>query len=141
MINVTVQVSTGEVLLRLDQLPRRVRRALTDKMNDIIRLAKTDMLSGPPGKFIDSTYVKSGVETIGSLLIGFIEVEDKPGVYQIYPSKARILKFIAKSGDLVKTRRVLRHPFPKGAPVVERYLTENKPWIIDQVEDAVIEAL
>lgn len=141
MISIDLRVSGDEVLLRLDQLPRRVRQELTKKFEAIFARMEGEMLQGVPGKFIDPARVRSGTSAIGSLLIGYIEVEDKPGVYAIYPTKARVLRFLAKDGDWVHTPRVLLHPFLKGAPVVERYLREQKPWLYDMIEDAVIEAL
>lgn len=141
-MNIDVTIRGEEVLLRLDQLPRKIREEIRDKFTSSIFPRMTrEILSGTPGKFIDPRYIQTGVEQIGSLVIGFLEVEDKPGVYAIYPDKARILRFVGKSGEIVRTRRVLNHPYLKGAPVVERYLLENKPWLVEEVQEAVVEAI
>jgi len=140
-MEINVQIVGEEVLLRLDQLPKAIRQSVTRKFEAITARIESEMLAATPGRYIGKERVRSGVETLGGTLIGYVEVDDKPGEYSIFPSKQPILKFIAKSGDLVRTRRVLHHPFLKGAPVVARYLLENKPWIVDQIENAVIEAL
>jgi hypothetical protein len=138
MINITVYAD--EVLFGLDQLPRKIRESLGAKFQTIFADVRQELSQTVPGKYIDQRYIQSGVEQIGSLQIGFIEAEDKPGFYVILPTKARALRFIAKSGDLVMTKRVL-HPYLKGAPIVAQYLETKKPWIFDQLESAVIEAL
>lgn len=141
MISTNITIRGDEVLFRLDQLPRKIREEVGKKFRGIFSQISQEITSRPPGKFIDPAYIQSGVEQIGSQMIGFIEVEDKPGVYAIYPSKARALRFISKSGELVQTQRVLNHPYLKGAPIVERYLAESKPWIVEEIEAAVIEAI
>jgi hypothetical protein len=138
MINITVYAD--EVTVALDQLPRKIRENLKAKFEGIFTDVRQELAQTIPGKYIDPRFIQSGVEQIGSLQIGFIEAEDKPGFYVILPTKAKALRFIAKSGDLVMTKRVL-HPYLKGAPVVAQYLETKKPWILDQLEDAVIEAL
>lgn len=141
MISTKITVRGDEVLLRLDHLPKKIREQVAGKFESIFLRMAGEMTARPPGKFLDKSYIQTGVERLGSQVIGFIEVEDKPGVYSIYPSKAPILKFVAKSGDLVRTRRVLNHPYLKGAPVVERYLLEQKPWVLEEIEDAIAEAI
>lgn len=141
MISVKISVSGDEVLFRLDQLPKRIREEVGAKFQSIFLRMAGEITESPPGKYIDPMYIQSGVEQIGSQMIGFIEVQDKPGVYAIYPSKAKILRFVARSGDIVRTRRVLEHPFLKGVPIVERYLRENKPWVLEEIQDAVTEAI
>jgi hypothetical protein len=138
MINITVYAD--EVLFGLDQLPKKIHENLGAKFQTIFADVQQELSQTTPGKYIDPRFIQSGIEQIGSLQIGFIEAEDKPGFYVILPTKARALRFIAKSGDLVMTKRVL-HPYLKGAPIVAQYLETKKPWILDQLKDAVIEAL
>jgi hypothetical protein len=111
------------------------------KFEGIFSTVKTEIFEGIPGKYLDQRFIQSGIEQIGSLQIGFIEATDKPGFYSFGPKTKKALAFEAKSGDWVVTKRVINHPYLKGAPIVARYLEEKKPWILDQLEDAVIEAL
>ena len=137
---ITVKVYADEVLFRLDQIPKRLRAALQSKFESVFAEVTRQTFEGLPGKYLDPTTVQSGISQQGSLTIGFIESQDKPGLYLIYPTKARALRFIAKDGDLVYTKRVL-HPFLKSSTTVERSIAALKPWIEDQLEDALIEAL
>lgn len=134
-----IKVQGDEVLLRLDNLPRNIRAALRRKFHQIFDDLDTEILKGVPGKYIDPKNLKSGVEELGSLIIGFVEGEDKPGVYSIYPHKGNLLRFLSKSGELVFAPRVLAHPFPKAVPIIERYLQDHKPWIVEQIESAIEE--
>ena len=138
---IEIRVQADEVLFRLDQLPRRVREELAAKFQTIFARVESEIAANVPGKYIDPSYIQSGVDRLGSTMIGFVEIGDKPGVYAIYPTKANVLRFMSKSGDLVRTRRVLNHPYLKGAPVAERYLIESKPWVLEELNDAVIEAV
>lgn len=138
MIEITVY--SDEVLFRLDQLPKKIRENLRLKFEVIFDEIKSDIFQGIPGKFLDPKYIESGITEIGSTVIGFMETTDKPGFYSIVPTKAKALRFVSKSGDLVHTRHV-NHPFLKGAPIVARYLLAAKPWILQGLEDAARDAL
>lgn len=141
-IRIDVTVRGTEAILRLDTLPKRLRKALLDKMYGAMAMARDDLLSGrPPGKYLDPQYVDAIVEQRGDVLVGTLRVADKPGIYSIFPSKASVLRFIAKSGDIVFTQKVLRHPFPKGEVAIERYFLEKKPWLIEQIEDTVFDTV
>ncbi len=137
---ITITVYADEVLLRLDQIPRRLRAALRAKFEAIFDEFRVQTFSKSPGRFLDPNYIKSGVTEQGSLVVGFIESDDKGGFYEILPVKARALRFFAKSGELVYTRHV-RHPFLRGAPIVAREILLAKPWIEDQVREAVAEGI
>jgi len=137
---ISVTINADEVILRLDQFPRRLREALRGKFSEIFSEFESSIFSKAPGKFLDPAYIRTGIGDIGNLTIGFIEATDKPGRYYIFPSKARALRFIARDGDIVFAK-VVRHPFLKSIPSVEHALSESKPWIVDKLEDAVIEAL
>jgi hypothetical protein len=142
MIRIDAKISGEEALVRLDTLPKRFRGLLEKKLQSFLETkVKGGLLVGHPGRYLDPKYVGVDVTTIGSLLIGTLEGEDKPGVYSIFPTKARLLRFESKSGDIVFTKRVLLHPFPKAAPMIERYFRDNKPWLLEQVEDLVFEAV
>lgn len=142
-IRIDVNVRGEEAILRLDSLPRRLREQLAQKMGSVLGTARTDMLQGLPGKYLDPKYINVEVSATKDLLIGTLNAEQKPGFYvpPIVPVKADVLRFIAKSGDIVFTKRVARHPFLSGAPAIERYFAENKPWLIEQIEDAVFDVV
>jgi hypothetical protein len=140
-IRIDVSVRGEEAILRLDSLPRRLREQLAQKMGSVLGTVRTDMLQGLSGKYLDPKYISVEVTATKDLLIGTLDAEQKPGFYTIVPTKANVLRFIAKSGDIVFTKRVSRHPFLSGAPVIERYFAENKPWLIEQIEDAVFDVV
>ncbi len=140
-IRIDVQILGEEAILRLDSLPRRLREALTKKMLEAMGTVKSELLYDTPGRYLDPKYIKSEVTQSGDLLVGTVEAEDKPGVYSIYPTKANVLRFISKDGDVVFARRVLYHPFLKAGPIVERYFRDHKPWLIEQIEDAVFDVV
>jgi hypothetical protein len=97
--------------------------------------AHDKFLEGLPGKFIDPTTLHWGVTGLGSqTVIGYLEASDKGGGYDIYPTKAKALRFIAKSGDLVYTRHVFR-PFLSTKKFADQHLFELKPWIESQLRD------
>lgn len=138
---IEIRVQADEILFRLDQIPKRIRAALSGKYQDIIGEIRQQIQNTVPGKYLDPALLTSGTEIQGSLLIGYVEYTEKGGVYTIYPSKARVLRFLTKGGELVFAKRVLLHPYPKGGETIQSQLQKLKPWIFDQLEDAVIEAL
>jgi len=138
---IKISIHADEVVLALDQFPRRIREALHQKFGVIFAEVRRGIADSRPGKYVDQKYIQSGIEDIGSTTIGFIEAEDKPGTYIIVPTKRRALEFIGtKDGALVRTKLV-NHPYLKAAPIVAAHLEAKKPWILDQLEDAVNEAL
>lgn len=139
MIDIKITIRADEIQFRLDQIPKKLRAALHEKFVRIFETVSQELYRDAPGKFIDPRFIKTGVEDIGSLTIGFIEAENKPGVYSIFPSKGKVLRFISKSGEIVYTPRVLNHPYLKSAPVVARYLETKKPWIVEQLKSAAHE--
>jgi hypothetical protein len=136
-----IRIYADEVVLGLARLPVRIREMVEQKMARVMDDVREQTFSKKPGVFVDSSTVQMGVTTHGNTVIGYIETTDKKGVYSILPSKARALRFIAKSGDIVHTKAVYNHPYLKGSKMVEQTLLEMKPWIIDTLEDAVVEAL
>jgi hypothetical protein len=139
---VEVRVYSDEVVVALSRLPTKIRTAVRKKIGMVMGEVKAKALAGKMGAFIQPSTIETEVTGIGSTIIGSLEATDKEGVYAISPSKARVLVFIAKSGDLVRTPHVFNHPFPKSSLVVERALAELDPeHVRDEIEDAVIEAL
>jgi hypothetical protein len=141
VIRIDVEVRGEEAIVRLETLPRRLRDFLEARLSTFLMTSATErLLSRLPGKFLDPRHVVTDVQTVGSLLIGSLEYIDKLGTYPIPRGAPSLLRFIARSGDIVFTRHV-DHPFLKGGPVIERYFRENKPWLIEQIEDFVFEAV
>lgn len=134
-MNIDVRVIGEEVLLRLDQLPQTVRRRLTSKLGAIFSQLEERILSETPGRFFDKAFIQSGVVQQGDLLIGYLEANDKPGVYSILPVNKTYLINRPKN---FFAREVHRHPYLKAEALhIETYLRESKPWILDQINTAV----
>lgn len=137
---ISIRIIAEEAILHLDRIPTALRKALRKKYEDIFDQLRIGMKDRVPLKFLDPKMIQSGTEEQGSMIIGFLEAEDKPGVYSIFPSKAKVLRFVAKSGEIVFAPKVLNHPFPKAAGHLNLYLEESKPWILDQLNDVVKDA-
>jgi len=94
-----------------------------------------------PGKYLDPSYVRSGVAETGGFLIGYLEADQKPGTYPIKAVNYKTLRFYwEKVGQVVHPKSV-NHPFLSGSLVIERYFRERKPWLIEQIEDAVFDVV
>jgi hypothetical protein len=136
---ISIQVfGVDEVVFRFDQIPKQLRDILKAKFENIFSELTSQFFEGTPGKFLDPKQVQSGISELGSQLVGYIEYSEKSGVYAIYPSKSPFL-YNRETGFFAY--QVLRHPFPKGVPMIERLLRDTKPWIEDQLEDMMIEGL
>jgi len=138
----TVNVVDTEALVQLRKLPRKIQTALMSKLDTMMSDVREGMFHGLPGKYLDPQTIQSGVVKQGALtIIGFIESTDKTGHYFIEPTKTKLLKFLGeRDGTLVYTKHVW-HPYLKGSPYLARRMAELKPWIEDQLENALIEAL
>lgn len=141
MVEINITAYADELLLRLDNLPKAIQSELREKFKYIFSRVEEELFSKTPGQYLDKAYIRSGITDIGSSVIGFIEADDKPGVYSILPSKGKLLRFVSASGDKVYARAVLRHPYLRATPLVARLMEESKPWVIEALEDAVEEAL
>ncbi len=137
---ITITVYADEVLFRLDQIPKKLREALRAKFEDVFSVVSQRVFEGSPWKYLNPAMIQSGVTDQGSLVIGYIEATDRDTKYPIVPKAKPYLKFVAKDGEFVTTKLVM-HPYLKGVPRVAQVLLESKPWIIDQLTDAVYEAL
>ena len=136
----TITIQDQEVLVTLQKVTQKVLVAVASKLDSALVQVREDIFRSSAGKYLDPGTILAGVDQIGSAVIGFIEATDKPGLYLIVPSKARALRFISRSGELVHTRRVL-HPFMKSTPTLAQRMAGLKPWLEDQLYDALIEAL
>jgi antitoxin (DNA-binding transcriptional repressor) of toxin-antitoxin stability system len=142
-INVTVH---GEVVARLDAVPAKLRAALDAKFRsefEEIYHQAIGVFSG--GKYSTSSEVEHGVDSIGSTLIGFMEpittkaqVQEFGGqsYYEIFPTKARVLRFIGRSGEVVFRPRVF-HPPVRG----KHYIAETIAAALPHLRTVLVEAL
>jgi hypothetical protein len=137
MISVRI-VGLDEVVLRLDQFPKHLRDVLRSKFENIFSELTRQFFEDTPGRYLDPAQVQTGITDIGSTLVGYIEYTDKVGFYAIYPVNKPMLINLKQQ---FFAREVHRHPFPKGAPMIERLLAEAKPWIKDQLSDLDIRDL
>lgn len=139
---IEVRVYGSEVVVALSNLPQKIRTAVREKLGVVVDEVKARALVGKLGTFIQPSTIETEVSGIGATIIGSLEATDKVGVYTILPSKARVLAFVVKSGEYVRTPHVFNHPYPKSSLVVERALAELDPArIADEIEDVVIETL
>jgi hypothetical protein len=139
---VDVRVYADEVILNLERLPQKIREAMEIKMARVIDDLRNQTFSKKPGSFIDPSTVETGVDVQGRYtVIGYIQTKDKQGYYSILPTKARVLRFWTTGGEKVFARQVYRHPYLKGERLVAETLMRLKPWIVEELEDAVVEAL
>ncbi len=134
---ITVNIVAEEAILHLERIPRDLREMLKKKFGDIFDQLRAGMAEVVPLKYLDPKFVQSGTEELGSSIVGFIEADEKPGVYAIYPSKARVLRFISQSGEVVFVPKVLAHPFTRADRHLADYLARSKPWIVEQLEDSI----
>lgn len=142
MIRIDVKVRNEEIFVGLETLPKRLREFLAAKLEAFLDGPARERLQGEvPGKYVDPRYIQAEVATVGSLLVGSLEVGDKPGVYAIPKEGKRLMRFVSKSGEVVFTRKVENHPFPKGVPIAERYFRDHKPWLLEQTEDLIFDAV
>lgn len=140
-MTLSVTVIADEVLVRLDAVPANIKASLRAKFGDLFAELISHFVEGIPGRYLDPKFFEVGVEDQGDLTIGFLQVNEKPGVYTILPLKGNVLRFISKSGERVFARQVTQHPYLRGAPHVRRYFEQNKPWLIHGMEQAVREGL
>lgn len=141
MISIDVRVQADEVIAVLSRKSQKLRTVLEDKMRDVMRLAESEFLEYGVGKYIDPSTVEWGIQGIGSqMVIGYLEARDKAGGYPIWAVNAKVLRFIAKSGDIVFTKRVFR-PYLKTSKFLEQYLIEMKPWLEEQLREAIEDAI
>ena len=142
---IEVRISgTDEILLKMEQVPQRIRNALKVKLNQEVEILRQKFAESLPGKYVDPERVISGVDEVTpSLIAGYIEVGEKGGKYTILPTKANLLRFLGKDGSLVFTKMVL-HPYISAgvvAPHLESLISRELPEIESNLEDVVIEEL
>lgn len=136
-----LSVFDQQVILSLRKLPRRVQATLVQSLTDILNVLKSDILFHPPGRYLDPDSIQVSVNRFpgGKYIVGHMDAEQRRGLYDIWATNASALRFVRK-GELVYTRHV-RHPYPNPVPLIEQILEETKPWLLDKLEDDMIEAL
>lgn len=142
MIQITVH---GELLTRLDQIPQKLRGAVRARFSSLMdELYKKAVGQLSRGKYETTDEVTYGVETQGSLLIGYMEplsikakVQETggQGYYEIVPTKAKALVFLARDGKKVFTKFVNHPPVP-GKHYILNTITENRPYIEAELDIA-----
>jgi hypothetical protein len=134
-----LSVYTDEVLLHLDQIPKKLRQGLIDKFERIFDQITADLFAAGPAKYLDPSMAVTSIDPVGSGVSGSVEIFQKEGFYTI-TAKGRALRFLA-GGELLY-RRSVEHPYPKlKGETLSRELIRLKPWIEDQLYDTLIEAL
>lgn len=138
MIQITVH---GELLFRLDQIPKKLRSALSSKFRALLE----EVFIKAAAQFSDSMKdeISRGVEEQGSLLIGYVEPTSAKagavesggkGYYEIFPVKARLLRFMGREGKLVFTPRVF-HPPMRGKHYIRDTILANRARIESELAD------
>jgi len=139
-----VKFNADEVIAMINSKRRKLVTAVESKMGEVMERVADTFLEGKTSKvgmYIDPRTIDWGVQKLGvKSILGYVESRDKGGTYVITPVEAKMLVFFAKSGDLVRTKLVNR-PYLKGSKFLPEHFLEMKPWIEDQLEDAVIDAL
>lgn len=134
---ISVNVTGEEILAVIDKKQKRLVTLLESKMHQVVEETTELFLKELPGKYVDPKTIHFGVDRLTpTSIVGYIEATDKTGGYPIVPEKARALRFIAKSGDLVFTQFVFR-PYLKGSKFVESHVLTLKPWIEEQLKGAL----
>ncbi len=146
-ITITVQ---GELLARLDQIPKKMRSAVEEKFRTVLEEAYSKaILQFSGGKYSATTEVEHGVEVQGSLLIGYMEpLTAKAGVqeyggkgfYVIEAVNAKTLRFFwDKVGAVVFPKSVL-HPPLAGKHYIRSALMEAIPILETEIQIAIDES-
>lgn len=157
MISLSVKIVDQELLVNLETLPRRLHEAVKSKLESEIALLRTKVEENLSGKVLNSktgallSSLVSGVEQLGSLLIGFVAVESSDpkveayamaheyggkGYYEIVPVHKAILRFETKGGNIVFAPYVY-HP-----PAAERsYLRSALHEMQSEIEAGLSQAI
>lgn len=138
MINIAVSDNSIELLQRLDVLPAELRAAIELKFREAVE-AIYQKVHG----IIPSFQIDHGVETQGSLIIGWFEPAEPKAVarefggkgwYEILPSEANLLQFIGqKDGAFVRTKFVW-HPPSREFRDIRDAITEMLPIIEAEID-------
>lgn len=140
MFTLAISGNSIEVLRRLDEFPVELRAAIVEKMTETVEAIYAKVHGRLPSFNIDH-----GVEVQGNLVIGWFEPADTKAqarefggksYYWIYPSKAKLLQFIGKSGDLVYAKNVF-HPPSREFRDIRDALDEEMPKFEASVEAAM----
>src|SRR5215467_15920992 len=122
---IDIRFNADEVIAVINSKRRKLRTAVEAKMKDVVQQTADLFLDGQTSKvglYIDPKTVEYGVTGLGSsTVIGYVEANDKSGGYDIYPVNAKFLVFIAKSGDIVRTKHVFR-PYLKTSKFLPEHL-------------------
>lgn len=135
MISIRV-TGTNEILARLDQVPKRLRKAVTEKFNVLMtELAEKAIAQFP--KSVGADEFTYGVDQVGgSLLSGYVETltakagaieSGGKGYYEIVPSKATLLSFIgAFDGKRIAVPYVFHPPMVGKQYILQMMINEAR---------------
>lgn len=143
MIRVTIH---NELLVRLDEVPVHLREVIQSKfsvlMGELYRKAIRQLSNG---KYEATDEVEYGVEHQGQLMIGYFEpktvkaqVQESGGTrwYEIIPTKANVLRFLGKSGEIVYTKRVF-HPPAAGKHYLRDTIARELSYLSEELREAL----
>lgn len=129
----TIRVYADEVTALAEKIPVAIREAFRAQFESIQESLASGAFTGIPRRYLDPNQMQSGVTELGALLVGYLEYEDKEGVYPIFPINHAMLINKAKN---FYAYAVFRHPYLHGATWIEQYLRSQTPWIEAELEAA-----
>jgi len=157
VISIDIKVIDQELLVKLDKLPERLHEAIRVKLVEGVAELRLKVIENLTGKVLNSKSGRlveslvSGVEELGSTLIGFVAIESADakvkayaeaheyggkGSYEIVPIQKKILRFIGKSGDIIFAPYVY-HPPAAERSYLRSALWEMAPEIEEQINAAI----
>jgi hypothetical protein len=161
MLGINVKIVDQEVLVNLESIPKKIHAAIEAKLDEQVALLREKVVENLSGKVLNSKSgalieaLVSGVEKIGSGLIGFVAVESTDqkvqayamaheyggkGSYEIVPVNKRVLRFVGKNGDIIFVPYVYHPPMPERS-YLRSALAEMAPEIEAALRDAIRDAL
>jgi hypothetical protein len=142
---------------KLDGLDEKIRVAVAAKLTELTGILHNKVIENISGKILQKQSgqlagsIQQSVDTSNEPMIGFVFPEpaspkawalEKGGesYYPITPTKAAVLRFIAKSGETVFAKSV-NHPPSKEFAYLRLALEEMEPIIPAEFRDAIAEAI
>lgn len=161
MIGLQVTIVDQELLVNLERIPERLHAEIEEKLESLVaelRLKVQENLSGKvlntkTGALLGS--LVSGVERLGSLLVGFVAIDPADskveayamvheyggkGFYEIVPIHKLILRFEGKGGEVVFAPYVY-HPPAAERSYLRSALHEMAPEIEAGLNQAIRDAI
>lgn len=161
MINLQVKIVDQELLVNLERIPQRLHAEIEEKLESLISELRLKVQENLSGKVLNTksgallSSLVSGVEKLGSLLVGFVAVEPTDskveayamaheyggkGFYEIVPVHKLILRFEGKSGEIIFAPYVF-HPPAAERSYLRSALHEMAPEIEAGLHQAIQDAI